>query len=368
MRALAALVLAGCSSTVDVTWSIGPTPGGFDMSCITAVDALALSKAGFDASADLSQHTSSSDRPDCMMVAGLASLSDLIDAVRGKLDLPVPDDGLYGVELRGRAGSCTEQTGVSIVSAGGLYAGADIKLGTQADLSCSTARGTVTVMPLDIVRMTTDSAHACAPVHDGAGDLSRVGMLRPSLLTLQQNDPGAMLFEVGSSSGVTGSDGTVALLTPLSFLDSSCTAIQRVAALGGTACAQVQPTLCAATGAVELPVISESLARSGFDANLVAQFGPPVVGFVWDKTSKTPLANVTIGLSDASRGRVVYTSLTTSALTPSGGNATDATGSFLVYTAGVQKITATIGGKSSNQVVVAAPPTAIGTALVVMPP
>lgn len=368
MRALAMLWLAGCSSTVDLKWDVAALPAGFDMTCITAVDAIALSEDGFKASADPAQHTASNDRPSCTMVSGLATMSDLVEAVRGKIDLPIPDDGLYGVELRARAGSCTEQTGQAIVSAGGVYAGANVELAMLANLSCATARATVTAMPLDIVKMTTDAAHACAIVHDGAGDLTRVGMLRPSLLTLAQNDPGTMMFESGSSSGVVGGDGNVALVTPISNLASSCTAIQRVAALGGTVCTneQLQPTVCAAVGAIELPVIADSLARSGFDADLVAQFGPPVVGFVWDKATKAPLANVVVTVSDASRGRVVYASLTSTAITASGGSATDATGTFLVYTSGIQSISATLAGKQKATVFVGAPPSTIGTAMVVM--
>lgn len=375
---LAWIVAAGCAEPV-VTMQLDMPPSvvaDFDLSCITAVDVLGFSQGMLDeAPPDIGLHADLfNERPQCIAIANATTLADLSRQLHGHVDVPLPPEGLAAIELRARTGTCTGLAyGEGLVYGGGLYkAGAPtIAVGVAANISCKTA-SMVTVAPLDILGLIADATHTCKPMVDTGTDATFPGVIRPTKLSTDASGPDRMMFEAGAAYKALGTDGTALLPTFSAAATDACIAVGRDSmAFGGSTC--VNPgarTLCAAAGVVELPAIAPNRVGSAYDRALVAQYGLPVLGSVWEKTATTraPLAGAVVTVADPARATVVYLDYVNGNLTALPGAATNASGLFFVYTNGISAITVSAAGHAPDRRIVGAGNGEDGTALAVLAP
>ena len=118
-----------------------------------------------------------------------------------------------------------------------------------------------------------------------------------------------------------------------------------------------QLPLCATDpNTVELPVATYTKIEAPdiHDDALVAQYGLPVLGFVWERTTtgKAPLANATVTAKDPTRAKVVYLDLANGNLVKTTGTATTAAGVYLVYSNGISAVTITAPAHTSQRIFV----------------
>jgi hypothetical protein len=98
------------------------------------------------------------------------------------------------------------------------------------------------------------------------------------------------------------------------------------------------PSLCAAIGEHELPVLAFDYSYQSRDEALVVKYGEPVIGAVWEigpAATKVPITGATVTLEDPTQGVVVYVDRgPTKFVGRVGATATNADGFFMVYTKG----------------------------------
>jgi hypothetical protein len=108
------------------------------------------------------------------------------------------------------------------------------------------------------------------------------------------------------------------------------------------------PGACAASGdqgtALELATISKSDMTRSLDPAMLDQWSTAVVGIVVD-ADRRPVAGARVFLRGGP-GKVVYTSHASRTLTPITGGATDATGTFILYSDGPQRVDVVVGGRT----------------------
>ena len=380
MRAAAvALLLAGCSTSIELALDLdtAAVPAGFDMSCIAAVDVLALSDATFlDETGDIGGHyASAADTPSCVEVSGVTTLGGLETKLRGHVELALPDDGLASVILRARQYGCDVHDAESMVYGGGRYAGGNqLTVHVEPNLSCD-KQTTTTVMPLDLIAMTTDPAHACVKQADTTSqDSTFDGTIRPTRLADTGID--VMTFELGNSITALGANGvSTSVITYTEAIGTSCAAIGRASANAqGGGCVNLgQPVLCAPSAAttVELPVVVPSKVTDLYPAQDLEAFGPPVFVFVWEKsgTAIKPLGGVKAVVSDPARAKLVYLALVNGIPTATTDQVTGPSGMIEVFTHGISALTLTEATHHDVKILIGAPPRyATGTGLAVLTP
>lgn len=325
------LALGACSEpAIDMSLRMPPSvPADFALDCLGGFEVIAL---GEDQGAI--------DRPpdndgDCVPLSGITSWRDLQRAVKGQVEIDLPDSGLLGIAVRAFAGSCEDAVpfheGVIYGSARGT--GGDLTIPLNANLSC-TARGkVVNIHPVDMLALA--QSKACSPIVDGR---AFSGDFRPMLLGDAWSQ---MTFESGASASSRWTNGSTSIevySAPAYATTCIAAAFNSPTDQGGANCIEDnKPTLCAATGEVELGVVAYDYMNQSRDVELIAQYGQPVLGAVWEISAnamKTPIANATVTLDDPSQGTVVYYDRGPSRFTKAASNATTADGFFMVYLKG----------------------------------
>ena len=169
-RALLLLATAACSEpAIEMTLVMPSSDAPFDMSCVTAVDLLPI-PVGDTKSLDIGYRESNDMQAvPCVDITGpITSFADLQAAIHGKFDLALPPEGLGGIEIRGRAGSCGEMPAYheSVFYGGAVVAkGQDsVAIPLAHNISCNTATS-YTVRPVDLVSLV--KTKTCTPVTDG---------------------------------------------------------------------------------------------------------------------------------------------------------------------------------------------------------
>jgi hypothetical protein len=124
----------------------------------------------------------------------------------------------------------------------------------------------------------------------------------------------AMTFEFGNSASSqwTSTGTTKVAVFAQAASPSTCVAVgyESLTQNGGARCVEdALPTLCGAPGEVELPIIAMDFSYQSRDLALVAQYGEPLFGAVWEVgagATKVPVTGATVTLDDPSQGTVVY--------------------------------------------------------------
>jgi hypothetical protein len=333
MRAsLVLLALGACADpAIELSLKLPTPPAGFDLSCVTSITTLALGNNQGD------EKTPPDVEGGCIDVAGMGSFAEVQRAMAGKFTMPLPSSGLLGLTVNGSMGRCDDVDFYESVFYGGAPARGDsVEIPIVANLSCNMQNKPVSVHPIDMLALAT--AKTCPVTMDG-----RVFSASYRPLMLGDEMP-AMTFEFGNSASSQWMTGTtkVAVFSQAAS-PKTCVAVgyESLTQNGGGRCVEdALPTLCAPAGEIELPIIAMDFSYQSRDLTLVAQYGEPVIGAVWEigaAAAKVPITGATVTLDDPSQGIVVYVerSVTNTKLQQRVGAASTAGEAFfMVYTKG----------------------------------
>jgi hypothetical protein len=132
------------------------------------------------------------------------------------------------------------------------------------------------------------------------------------------------------------------------------------------------PTLCGDTGQLELAVLPQAYVDMSREADLVARYGEPVFGAVWEPTnSSTEIAipDATVELSDPTQGAVFYVQRGAARFTRiDGAHGTNAEGWFVAYIRGEPtNLIVKAAGHAPHSIQVGTTPDWPSTVLVALP-
>lgn len=314
-------------------------PAGFDVSCVGAVKIDVIGNApGDTGDTEVVSNCFDFERP-------VRDFSEVAAGLRGQFVFDIPRGGLAGVQLSGFSGRCTDpNTRYESVFYGGAPSAGDgtLVIPLRLGVACGTQQS-YQVKTIDLTSLYLPSGAACALPSDPVRLFA--GVIRPRML-----GPKAprTVFEYGADSVDTG-DGTGRVQ---SFLpvpgDAACVALgyRGTASLGLTC---IRPPaqargLCGDTNEIEIISLPVTSAITAVDPALTAAYGDPVIGTVWDASTRQPIAGATAALVDPTQGKVVYTDLglepgaSPSRLRPmtqvAGATSTIAGGGFMAYLRG----------------------------------
>lgn len=343
MRAsLVLFALGACAEpAIEMSLAMPSAPAGFDVSCAESITTVAIGN-------DFGDEDSPPDEEySCIDVDGMTSFEDIRRAMAGKFSLALPQSGLRGIAVNGYAGRCDEADYFESIFYGGAPATGDrISIPIVANLSCANRGKVLAVHPIDMFDLA--ATKNCAPRADG-----RVfsASFRPLMLG---SDMPAMTLEFGNSASSQWTAGTTRVeVFSQAASPRTCVAVgYESLADGGARCVEDSlPTLCAPPGELELPVVPYDASYSSRDGALVAQYGEPLIGAVWEvgtAATKVPVAGATVTLDDPTQGTVVYVERGVTKLTPRvGATATAGEGFFMVYTKGAPT-TITVASPAHN--------------------
>lgn len=335
MRVLGVLlILAACEEpAIDLSFDQpDELPAGYDMSCATAVNLVALGneRGSIDTAPDFESK--------CIDLArGPTTFDDLESLLRGKVDIPLPESGLAGLTLVGFAGSCASENPFheAVFYGGAPYAGGGMRVQLETNVSCASgtmlAARTIDMLALSNTGTCTSMPSQMFP-----------GTIRPLLLG---DDFPLMTFEFGTDFVETAT-GIATLRAFSSAGPHACVSVgaqtNGTVQYGGGSCVNAQAAkLCGSE--LEVAALPFSFANRSRDDALLEEYGEPVIGGVFTKpldptAPRTPIANATVTVGgEATNARIVYAAPdgTQSQLVPTGGASTNATGFFLVYMKGM---------------------------------
>jgi len=339
-----AAALAGCTAPVIEMRLELPDPGataGFDLSCVASVNLRVVGNASGQIG-EVFDNCFNLTKP-------LNRFSDLGSAIHDQFAFDLPSAGLAGVQLTGVLSGCAENVvaNESIFYGGAPYTGGTtMVVPVKPGVACNTQQS-YKVRVLDLARLYTSHAApmgAMCAVPSDPGNLY-AGIVRPRLLGDRAD---RMMLEYGSSLVPTG-NGTGKLPSYRQLLgDPACVALgYQGASSRGLVC--VPPAgqgqgLCGDPDEIEIPELQLTGFGESIDLALVARYGQPVIGAVWDASPRVPIAGATVELADPSQGKVVYVDMNIDptntvpsfrSLPPvAGATATAASGGFIVYLRG----------------------------------
>jgi hypothetical protein len=339
MRAAVTLfALGACADpAIEMSLKLPTAPAGFDVSCVTSITTVAIGNNQGD------EQTPPDVEGHCIDVAGMGSFDDVRSEMAGKFTLPLPSSGLLGLTVNGSMGRCDDVDFYESVFYGGAPARGDsVEIPIVASLSCNMQNKPISVHPIDMLALATTKA--CPVTTEG-----RVfaASYRPLMLG---DDMPTMTFEFGNSAssqwqpaGMPGAGTTKVAVFAQAASASTCVAVgyESLTQNGGARCVEdALPTLCAPAGEIELPIMAMDFSYQSRDLTLVAKYGEPVFGAVWEVgagATKIPVTGATVTLDDPNAGTVVYVerSITNTKLQQRVGAASTAGEAFfMVYTKG----------------------------------
>jgi hypothetical protein len=367
VRALPVIAaLAGCAEpAIELELKLPASatiPQSFDLKCVTAIDLVAMAENAEQMDIGV-QFDLDRKRPPCVDLSRPPeNFTDIRNAMRGQFDLPIPAEGLLGIQIRGRIGACDDEDlfHEAIFYGGATYRGGDaLTVPLAANISCNTRRD-YKVRPVDLIALT--KTKACpAPVTTGfvfAGDV------RPTLLA-PELDP--LMFENGTAIAVP-SNGSAVVGSYTNMGTGSCVAMaySRDDQIGATCINAGAPTVCGMVDEVEVPTAPGLFLESSTDGELAVKYGFPTFVAVWDVLpAKAPIAGATVTLPDPQHGQVVYLDLTDTRFTSRAGS-TGPAGVLAVYVDRVTEIIVSAPGHSSRKMLVGGSPQLFGTAIAVL--
>jgi hypothetical protein len=362
--AVLALALAACTDgAIDMHLEFPQSTSAFDLSCVSAVDVLPI-PVGDAKMLDIGYRESTDmTRVPCVDLGSPKSFADVEAQLQGQIDIPLPPEGLAGVELRGRRGSCKE---VPAYYEAVFYGGAmrdpssnTLNIPVRHNISCDQTT-TYTVKPVDMVALVTTKA--CAAM--ATPGTTFVGNVRPTLLS---GDFAPTTFEAGPVFEPLATDGGAQLSSYSGSFSGSCVAAawEDGNALGSSTCINAGALTACAGNAIEVPVVAYDYANMTFKSAQIT--GSMVIGAVWSNAAKAPVANATIALDEAASATVLFGNVGNGAFAPAANtSATDASGMFVIGADGVVGLTVSAPGHPSRHVFVGSGAEDPGTIIVTL--
>jgi hypothetical protein len=370
----ASIAAAGCADPViEMTLRMpnaNQTPANFDLSCVTAVDVIV---AGNDKGSDESDPDQTSK---CIEIpSGSSSFAAVKTAIAGKVDLNLPQSGLAGVSIRGRAGNCVDDgrdyESVFYGGAGYLDGQESMTIPVVANISCNLKK-TYAVSAIDLLSIVRTKT--CAMSLPPTGDLHVLfaGNIRP--LMMGPEFP-LMVWDDGASFVATDAAGKGPVESySTAGTPRSCIALAYDSDTNwGGACVNSQaPTLCAGPNEIEVGTMDDLTAFASIDTALVKEYGEPVYGAVFKASppatlTKALITGATVELADPTQGKVVYVDLGTSKLVANAGTSTSASGMFMIYLKGEPTTVTVKSGGNQQRYTVATAPGVPKTLIAVLP-
>jgi len=352
--AVLALCASGCAEPA-IDMHLGLPSGqaaAFDTSCVNQVAVTTWD----------SDYTTEDQ---CVAIDGAATLADVAAKIRGKFALDLPDE-MIGLQLHAYASDTPDVcwSGEIMFYGGVDYDGEDdVTIPVQGLVDCTVRSASLanprTVKLIDFrAFIETDPAAAtpnCASPVDvteiEAGMLHATNMSPPDFTPTATDtwdfanvvDGKAVLPVWSSSLGLTCP--TLAVWEDAQTQDAaSC-----VPAIGG-------PTICAAAGEIEVPILHAATVVASADPTIVEQHHGAVIVAIWDATTKKPVTGATLTI-DEGDGVIVYGdwNLTQARFEPSRDLATAARGLAMVYSEEPVKLTVSAPGHQPSTRVIGAP-------------
>ena len=334
MKYAVLLLFAGaCTDPVVDMQLVAPNNAAqLDTSCVSAVE---VHVDGPNYPSDKGDvHTS------CIPLGASAPTYDkLLDQIRGKFQLSIPDGGLSTVEVYGWAGSCDRMDGDPttpdlIFFASQNYVGDELmELKMVPNLDCR--QSTVNIHLVDLMTLvsgTNPSDANCTAAQ--APDAPNTGA---DTITMMPKLVGKGMEFYGGRTGA-DSHNSIATFTGLTQIGpKSCLAWEgnsTTAAARG--CASPTASVCAGTGEIEAPIINFDVGAASLqnDPNRV-KFADVIIASVWTGTSgKHPAVGATIDV-DPAQGVVEYVdppAAGSSKLVVRSTNSTGSSGLFILFT------------------------------------
>jgi hypothetical protein len=369
MKGAALVMLAGLAActdpAVEMTLVPAKTNATVDLSCVTAVDLLAIPNNDANTLDIGYRESNTQQRVPCVdLKTAPKSFADIQSQISGQFAMPLPPEGLAGVEIRGRVGTCAEMPAYHEAVFYGAAAynpdNDELAIPVRYNLSCDQAT-TFSVKPIDLVSLV--KTKTCAPTTSG---LVFEGNIRPTLLAgaFAPNE-----FEAGNDFQQPDSTGTVMVTSYSSAFAGTCLAAaweDEGNTAGAASCINPGAPAACGTGVVELPTVSYTYAGHAFDG--VTAEGSGVIGAVWTNTgTKGPVAGATITPDEGAKATIIYGDVGTTAFQRlDAATTTNASGMFLLFANEVTGITVSAPGHPSRHVWVGGAPELPGTALVVL--
>jgi hypothetical protein len=286
--------------------------------------------------------------------------------ISGRFTLDLPDNGLAGVQIRGRTGSCKDNPNYheAIFYGGTTFDGGSMQIPLTPNISCA-ATETYKARPLEISAMIADPTHACRAVTDGISTFG--GNIRPSRL-----DPelAPLMFEAGTAVALLDAAGT-AMVGSFSntMSNESCVTIahegQRID--GVTCINKGAPTLCGALGEVEVAVYPFVFSSTAINGEAYDEAGTLVVGSVWETNPNKPLADAVVTPSTPGV-TIEYVELRNGQPeVVNGATKTGPSGLFMLYSSKVTTVSIAAPGHQTRTMTVGGGWELDGTALAVLP-
>ena len=350
MRWLLLGLLAACGdSAIDMKLLVPTEVAAFDMSCVSAVEVLALG-SGDSGSPDIGQRM---DKVPCVDLATAPkNFAGLQTLLAGKFDVPLPKGGLTSVEMRGRSGNCAEAPAeyAAVFYGGANYRAGDTELRVKLSRSISCdAHSTFTVHPVDMLSLFENKV--CPPEWSEttatvqANDIRATNLTSPAIIVENGLDTKPMTTSTVSVDSFNAAyPGTCAAME----LDASDgTGLSCINAGGATACSSTN---------LEIAVLKDTFLGSA-DPALVKQYGAASFVGVWTTTGTAgPVNGATIALDAGETGKIVYGSIDTAGgkFLPSGAATTPEDGMAIVYAGSIVGITVSAPGKTDRHLYVGA--------------
>ncbi|MGE5185531.1 MAG: hypothetical protein ACM31C_25885 [Acidobacteriota bacterium] len=342
------LLLAACADPVVDMQLVAPSNATqLDTSCVASVE-VHLDGPNF-------QTDKSDTRMSCVQLDSSApTYGKLLDAIRGKFQLGMPDGGLADVEVYGFAGPCKREQGDPttpdlIFFATQQYVGDDlIEMQLVPNLDCKpspVAIHLVDLMTLVSGANPTEANCTAAAVPDGPGNGAGVDTVMPQLA-------GKGLDVYGGRSGAASHNSVASFSGLTSIGPKSC-----LASGGGSAtasslsCVSPTPSLCASAGEIEAPLLNDDVYAASIqpDSNSV-RFQAAIVASVWTGTTgKHPASGATIDV-DPSQGVIEYVdppAAGSNKLVPRSASSTGGSGLFVLFTNTLASVKITYNGKTT---------------------
>ena len=330
--ALAALG-AACDKAVELELVRAPEAEGVDvdLSCVQSVDVVVLPND------DTAAYTFACvDLP----AGAFRSLDD--HDLGGLLDMAAPESGPNHVILHFY--DQPQCGGSPIVIGGGPLTGGDHVTVPLAPVASCAQRATTPTTLRVIDFFAVVEREACETP-------AAAGAIAAGLLFGNRFDPFIPLEFFSAAFPEAPTAGIIA--TNAGFRDAVLSGCPAAVAGGqfftSAACVYADaPGACAAPGdqgnALELAYVSKSDATRSLDPALTDEWATAVLGVVVDR-QRNPIAGARVFLRGGP-GKVVYTHHAGRTLTPIAGGQTDATGTFILYSDGPQRVDVTAGGRT----------------------
>ncbi|HET9987370.1 MAG TPA: hypothetical protein VFQ65_02600 [Kofleriaceae bacterium] len=354
MRAAFALIaLAACNDgAIELKLLLPQESADFDMTCIGAVDVLPLGPSD-SKPLDIGARTKTDTVPCVDLGRQVTTFAQLQAALANRVDIGIPPGGLAAVEVRGRAGKCSDKpaTFEAIFYGGAEYSGNDaLTIPVARNVSCG-ASTQFTVKPVNMFDLFTTKM--CTDYVDAASQAFSAD-LRPTLIRRQP-----LAFEIGESTQPM-SAATAQIMSFNAAYKGTCAAIalqNSAMTLAGQSCINAGGATACAGANVELALLPTAYAQASKDPAITKYSAWNFIG-VWTTTGTAgPLGGATVTLDQGVDAKVVYGDLGTSAFQPSAGAMmTTATGMVMVYTNAVVGVTVSATGKSSRHLYIGADP------------